>query len=259
MQIPYVNAKKSLGQNFMISDKVLSAEAAHATGKNVLEIGAGYGALTEKLCKEAKKVIAVEIDKDLCTMLKSNVTSKKLKILNKDFFKATDSELELPTIDIVIANIPYMLSSSVIEWLYTHKIQAVLCVQKEFAERMLAAPGSSQYSNLSVMTSLTFSITEIMEVQSTCFFPKPKVDSIVVYLKPRDFSIEDKVSDVISALMQHKRKKFRAALVAAHRTLHISKDQATQIAEQLGIEKRVVKMEPEEILNSAKNICGVIS
>src|SRR5690349_21760406 len=122
---------KSLGQNFLKNRDVAIAEAAHSYEKVVLEIGPGYGILTKELCKHAKRVIAVEKDANLYRFLTNEIKSKKLKLINKDFFKASDEELETEKIDIVIANIPYNLSSKVVEWLFTNSKQAVLCLQKE--------------------------------------------------------------------------------------------------------------------------------
>jgi len=130
MQVPEHRPKKSLGQSFLINEHYAEIEAAHAAGKTVLEIGAGSGMLTGKLCEVAKKVIAVEIDATLYNELKRRIKADNLKLINGDFFSISAEDLELKHIDIVIANIPYSLSSKTIEFLSENNLQAVLCLQK---------------------------------------------------------------------------------------------------------------------------------
>ena len=251
----YGRAVKALGQNFLTDAGVARAEAAHSHGKNVLELGPGYGILTKELCKHAKRVVAVEKDYRLYTYLRSNVVSRKLKLVNKDFFKATDLELETGKADIMISNIPYALSSKTIEWLYSRNLQAVLCLQKEFVEHMLAREGSDSYSRLSVMCSLLFSVTRMMRVPRSAFSPAPKVDSVLVYLKPRANSVSDEEKRAINALMQHKKKTFRRAVLDSRAFFRVGKDRLAVIAGGMGCsETRLFKMGPEEILAACREL-----
>ncbi len=257
----YTRPIKSLGQNFLKNEDIARAEAVHAHGKKVLELGPGYGILTRELCREAKKVIAVEKDANLYRMLKGEIKSKKLKLINKDFFKVDDDELETDTIDIMIANVPYNLSSKVIEWLLEHSMQAVLCLQKEFVEHMLAKCDTPRYSRLSVMSELSFSVTKIMDVSRGNFYPVPRVDSAIIYLKPKQAKVSEEEARLISLLMQHKNKRLRNALIDSHSYLGMEKAQiieATKSISKEQLEQRAYKLSPTQILETVKKIEKVL-
>lgn len=251
----YFRPIRALGQHFLVNRAVAEIEAEHARGKNVLELGSGYGVLTRELCKRAKRVIAVELDKNLFLMLKSTLKNKNLKLINKDFFEATSDELELESADLMVANVPYKLSSRVIDFLLEHRLQAVLCLQREFVQHMTAKPGTRNYSRLSVMFQLGFTHTKLVEVSRGSFRPMPNVDSIVIYIKPRGQSIGESERKIISAMMQHKKKTVKNALIDSCSHLEITSAWARALAESMGErESRVFKLSPEEILGVAKEV-----
>ncbi|MGC8567622.1 MAG: 16S rRNA (adenine(1518)-N(6)/adenine(1519)-N(6))-dimethyltransferase RsmA [Candidatus Micrarchaeia archaeon] len=243
--------KKAMGQNFLVCKNVAEAEAAHAVGKRVIEIGPGLGLLTHELCKNAKEVVAVEKDKVLYELLLQDLgVEKNVKILHGDFFKEDFNEA-----DIMISNIPYGLSSKTLIWLNKHNMEAVICIQKEFAERMLAKQGSKNYSRISIISNLNFSITKIMEVKSSCFYPKPKVDSMLLYIKPKKDKVPEQELGIISLFMEHKKKTLRNAIIASAKYLGISKKDATHIADNLKHEyERVFKLSPETLLEVANDL-----
>jgi len=248
-----VRSKKKLGQVFLVNEKVAEAEAAHCYGKVVLEVGPGLGMLTRALCSNAKKVIAVEKDYALYMTLKHEIGVKNIHLINKDFMKTTDDEIGLKEIDILISNIPYNLSSSIIEWLAQKKMQAVLCLQKEFVDHMLAKPDTRNYSKLSVITSLQFRVTKIMNVPKGNFRPIPKVDSVVIYLKPIGDALRKRDAELIGLLMLHKKKTLRNAIVDSHAHLSMSKDELRAIAQKVPQNgRRVFKLTPAEILGTAQ-------
>ena len=249
-----IASKRYMGKNFLISEAVAVAEAAHAEGKTVLEIGPGKGMLTKQLCMRARKVIAVEKDMRLFTTLLSVLQYDNLKLLNKDFFNATADELELDSIDIVIANVPYSMSSKIVVWLREHNKQAVLCLQKEFVEHMLAREGTHNYSRLSVMCALSFRITEIMRVPRSSFRPIPKVDSAVIFMKPKKESIAAQEDSAINMLMQHKKKTLRNAILDSR--LCAPEAVSGMFAEEQ-LQGRVFKMAPEDILSAARKLAAV--
>ncbi len=247
-----IRTKKRLGQVFLVNPAVAEAEAAHSYDKTVLEIGPGPGILTGALCKNAKRVIAVEKDSFMCTVLKHNVKSDRLKLINKDFFEATDDELEIDSVDILISNIPYNLSSKVIGWLGERKMQAVLCLQKEFVDHMLAVPDTRNYSKLSVYTSLMFKVTKIMNVAKGSFRPVPKVDSTVIYLKPKDVKIDKTALFMMGLIMQHKKKTVYNAILDSDSYIGMGRKELAKRCEKLGHRTdRVFKLAPEEILKVA--------
>ncbi len=248
----YFKSNKKLGQNFLININVAMAEAAHGEEKTVLELGPGKGILTEALCNVATRVLAVEKDERLFNYLSSKLQYGNLILLNKDFFNCTEQELELNKIDIMIANIPYNLSSKVISWLYTHNLEAILCLQKEFVEHMLAQEGSKSYSKLSVMCALSFRIVEIMKVSRKSFIPKPKVDSQVIYLKPMPSKVTREQEHIITLIMQHKKKLLRNALLDSFNGLSIAEAELSNFIDNSKLSsERVFKLSPSLILDTA--------
>lgn len=244
-----------MGQNFLINRSIAEAEAAHAVGKTVLEIGPGRGILTEELCRVAKKVIAVEKDSRLYDLLSANLHYDNLQLINADFIDEKDS---LPKVDIVISNIPYSLSSSVIEWLSERRVKAVLCLQKEFVEHMMARPDTRNYSMLSVASHLSFRVVKIMNVAAGSFRPIPMVGSVIVYLEPKEHAVSERERKILGLLMQHKKKTLRNALLDSEKQLGIEHGRLLKIAETLGIKERPFKMQPEELLEVSARIVKML-
>ncbi len=245
--------KKSLGQNFLVSEQIAEIEAAYASGRNVIEIGPGLGILTRQLCKEGKKILAVEKDTRVYNALIEMESHRNLKVLNADFFSLADEALG--GFDIVVSNIPYQLSSKTLMWLSNHSMEAVLCLQKEFVEHMLAKPGTKKYSKLSVMMALTNKVTQIMRVSRSNFYPVPKVDSIIILVKPLGRSINPKISSIIGMLMEHKKKRLKNAIADSSKYLGVSKEAAARISGRISNkEDRVFKLMPEQILETAGRI-----
>ena len=215
--------KHSLGQNFII-DEFLLEDIADESGITkddfVLEIGPGNGALTRCLCDRAKKVVAVEIDKSLIPLLKSNLKDyENVSIINADFMEL-DFDIILSKFSIletannsvgddilssreetkhyepsyghvlrapikVVANLPYYITSPIINILLQNPYvsEMTLMVQKEVAERIVATPGGRDYGILTLACNYFADTEMIMVVSKDCFFPKPKVDSAVVHFK----------------------------------------------------------------------------
>jgi 16S rRNA (adenine1518-N6/adenine1519-N6)-dimethyltransferase len=254
--IKSIGFNKRLGQNFLLDDGVAKAEAVHVSGKRVLELGPGLGILTRRLCEEADFVTAIEIDKKLSEFLSANLNSKNLKLINEDFFEVADRESK--NADIVASNVPYQLSSKLLFWISRKGMPAVLCLQKEFVNRMMAQPGTNEYSRLSVFCSLQFRISEIMGVPSSSFYPPPKVDSKVVYLKPKGADISEKSSDIISLIMEHKNKKLRNAIQDSSSMLGLDKAEARKIADSFDeCDSRVFTLSPEALLNVSNKLSSL--
>lgn len=229
---------------------IADIEAAYGEGRVVLEMGPGMGILTEALCKTAKRVIGVEKDEGLFERLQYTITAKNLTLMHKDFFDLTDKEIEKA--QIMISNIPYKLSSKVVFWLGAKKMSAVLCIQKEFVEHMVATPGTKSYSRLSVESSLRFKVYRVREVPPSCFHPRPHVDSEIVYLVPKNVDIDAGADKMITMLMVHKKKTLRNALIDSSRSLGIEKSVMRELADSLdGSDIRPLHMEPEKLLEVA--------
>lgn len=227
-------------------------EAGMAINRNVIEIGPGRGMLTHELCRHARRVLAIEIDRKLYDAYCEK--EKNLQLVNADFF---DGDTDISGYDMLVSNIPYSMSSKTLAWLFGHRIEAVLCLQKEFAEHMMAREGSGNYSRLSVITSLSFSVRKVAKVPAGCFSPKPKVDSMVVHMLPKETTVNREEMNVITLLMEHKKKTLRNALVDARQGFSLTKEEARGLAGRLEkAESRVFKLSPYELLSIARVING---
>ena len=191
------NFKKGFGQNFLIDSNILEniADAAGITEEDtVLEVGPGFGALTQVVAERAKKVIALEIDTKLIPILSETLAAyDKIEIINACVVKCDIEKRYAKKNDgkpfKVVANLPYYITTPIIMDML-EKRNAVdsmtVMVQKEVAERMQAGPGNSEYGALSIAVQF-YSEAEInMIVQPSCFMPRPKVASAVITLKLRN-------------------------------------------------------------------------
>lgn len=225
--------KHSLGQNFIVDEFLLEdiADESKITKDDfVLEIGPGNGALTRCLCDRAQKVVAVEIDKSLIPLLKSNLKDyENVSIINADFmeldFNIILNEFPAPRAHIkVVANLPYYITSPIINILLQNPYvsEMTLMVQKEVAERIVATPGSRDYGILTLACNYFADTEMIMVVSKDCFFPKPKVDSAVVHFKKHiartgEFheTDYDQLFKLIKASFAQRRKKLLNSLTNA--------------------------------------------
>jgi 16S rRNA (adenine1518-N6/adenine1519-N6)-dimethyltransferase len=242
---------KRMGQNFLVNSEIAERESLYGAGKTVLEIGPGLGILTKKLCAVAKKVIAVEKDSSILPIIRSEIKSKNLILINSDFLDMPETSFR--ECEITISNIPYSISSKVIMFLIRMKMPALLCLQKEFVNHMAASPGSKEYSRLSVITALNFNMNIMMNVSSRNFYPVPKVDSSIIFLKPRTAEINSREIELLSLIMEHKKKKIRNAIHDSREALKISKEKAFEVSEGLKEkDKRPFQMQPHELLETVR-------
>lgn len=212
-------------QHFLIDDRVLDripTYAAEFDRSRILEIGAGTGALTDRLLAVSNTVIAVERDPRLVSFLRDEfheeIDADRLVIIEGDA-----RSVSLPAYTVSISNLPYGISSPVLFRLLPQKRPVVVMVQREFAERMVATPGTSSYGRLSV-TVQHYGAAEIEEtVPKTAFSPAPAVDSAIVTVTPRTPSYEIPDEElffaIVRAVFTQRRKTTRNAL---RNTTHIS-------------------------------------
>ena len=231
--------KKSLGQHWLKDPEILAdiAEAAELTSDDVvLEIGPGLGTLTSRLLAQANSVTAVEFDADLARKLPGQFPGKKLTVVNQDILQFNLNQL--PKDYKVVANVPYYITSKIVEKLMTAENKpsiAVLLVQKEVAERIAADPGNMSVLSVSVQI---FAEAELdIEVPRQFFTPPPKVDSQVVVLRTRNNPLitpEDQRDffRIVKAGFSAKRKKLRSSLSGG---LGIDKGMAEELLKNAGI------------------------
>ena len=231
--------KKSLGQHWLKDPEILAdiAEAAELTCDDVvLEIGPGLGTLTSRLLARANSVTAVGFDTDLARKLPGQFPGKKLTVVNQDILQFDLNQL--PKNYKVVANVPYYITSKIVEKLMTAENKpsvAVLLVQKEVAERIAAEAGNMSILSVSVQI---FAEAELdIEVPRQFFTPPPKVDSQVVVLRTRNNPLitpEDQRDffRIVKAGFSAKRKKLRSSLSGG---LGIDKSAVEELLKNAGI------------------------
>jgi 16S rRNA (adenine1518-N6/adenine1519-N6)-dimethyltransferase len=226
-------------QNFLAAKTVAKtiAETIPLKGKRVLEIGAGKGALTTELAKRAKSVRAIEVDEKLFPSLLAAVE----KFSNVDCVRADARQSSFNGFDAVFGNLPYHLSSELLFKLLNSDFkQAVFLLQKEFAERVVAEPGSSGWSRLSVMAQARSHPSLQGFVPRTCFDPVPRVDSAILLLEARSEPLPVD-EELVRLLFQHKNQSVKKAFGHSHKALGVSKSDARSFAEKLPFSARRVR------------------
>lgn len=238
---------RRLGQHFLIDLNLmrLLIETAQIEASDVvLEVGCGTGSLTEALAQQAGKVIAVELDRMLCTITKNQLAkTENVEIINTDVLekKRTLSSTVTRAIELarqectgrllLVANLPYNVASPVILNLVTGPTAAdAVCVtvQRQVAERMTAAPGSSEYGTLSILLAATGDAKIIRVLKPAVFWPKPQVDSAMVRFVRQNEKVS-RIQDMklfsrtVSLFMGHRRKMLKAcARLAYPKTGHVA-------------------------------------
>lgn len=183
--------RKSLGQNFIIDLGVLDrmSEIAGLTKNDeVLEIGAGLGTLTAYLAERAKRVVAIEMDKRLFEKLNASLDHlPNLELIMGDVLRINIRGLSIGNKMKVISNLPYSISSPILIKLLENRdifSLVVIMIQREVGERITAGPGGRDYGSISVLLQTFFDISIELSVPPEAFWPRPKVDSVVLKLNP---------------------------------------------------------------------------
>ena len=243
---------KSLGQNFLINESILDeiVESADISDDDVvLEIGTGIGTLTSKLCERVKKVIAVEIDKNLLPILQETLSDfDNITIINKDILKIDINE-ELTNLGInqkikVVANLPYYITTPIIMKILEEKVNVdcmVLMLQKEVANRINATTSTKDYGSLSIAVQYYCDTDIVCKVPKNSFIPEPNVDSLVIKLsvnEKRKVDIEDE--DLFFKIVRgsfSKRRKTILNSLAGYENL-VDKEKIEKILEKANIDTK---------------------
>ena len=241
--------RKSLGQNFLIDQNILMKiinVGSVCSSDLVLEVGPGLGVLTAELLERAGMVVAVEYDRGFYSFLKQNFSDyHNFKLENHDILKLNLGGLlevyqeKFKSLK-VIANLPYYITTPVIFSLLESKIpwsKMVFMVQKEVAQRLVAAPGSNDYSALTVMLSFCGRVELVGNVPKTVFYPSPQVDSAIVSITPGavDWELYPYLHRVVKAAFGQRRKMILNAL-AAGEAFFSNKMELQAVLEQLAID-----------------------
>ncbi len=261
--------KKGLGQNFLSSQEVLEriAVAAEIDGEGVIEIGPGFGVLTNELAKRAEKVLALEIDDRLIPILKDTLCEyDNVKVINEDVLKADVARLIEDEFDgervSVAANLPYYITTPIITALIEGGLplkNLVVMVQKEVADRITASPGTKNYGAISVLCQYYTKTELLCVVGADLFVPPPKVDSAEVKMafraKPAvEVKDEKMFFRTVKAAFSQRRKTLLNCLVS---NFDRTKSELTYIMQSVGIEptRRGETLSLEEYAKHAEALC----
>ena len=244
---------KSLGQNFLIDESVLDKMIAGSgidENTNVIEIGPGFGTLTQRLCMNAKKVVAIEIDSTAVPILEKNLEEfNNLKIINDDVLKCDLEKIiaeEFGGENIkIVANLPYYITTPIIMHILESRVKTdSLCImiQKEVAQRIAAKPSTKDYGALTVAVNYYSTPRLICNVPPSSFIPMPKVSSSVISLdirkEPPVTLINEKgYFKVVKAAFGQRRKTLLNALSNSC-AIPLSKDEVLKVLTGCGIDEK---------------------
>ena len=213
-----IKAKKSLGQNFLIDQNIINKILliSDIKNKSVLEVGPGTGNLTSHIIKKnPKKFFVIEKDEDLVLKL-SNDFKDKIKIINDDVLNVNEKNIDDDKL-VVFGNLPYNISTEILcKWILNLDKKnfwfscLILMFQKEVADRIISNFDTSKYGRLSILSHWKLDIEKICDVKPSSFLPKPKVDSSLLFFKPKInfFKIENpKNLEIITRVFFSQRRK----------------------------------------------------
>lgn len=243
LQANHLRLTKKRGQNYLIDPGAI-ARIVHACGLNgdvsVVEIGAGLGALTESLAKEARRVLAVEVDAGICPLLKQRAAQwPGVSVACQDILTLQDEAL---TNAVVVGAIPYAITSPILVWLTErrrHLRYAVLVTQKEVAQRLVARPGTKAYGRLTLLAQYGWEIKALFTIARSAFFPQPSVDSTCLQFLPRRNSLlpperEALFFAIVKAAFSQRRKQLVNNLQRIEHAPAVSRERIGRLLKELG-------------------------
>lgn len=263
---------KSLGQNFLIDGNIVKniVEKSGITDEDiVLEIGPGFGTLTEELALNAKKVISIEKDNRLMEVLDYTLQNyDNVKIINEDFLKIDLEKIFIEEAEgqklKVVANLPYYITTPILERIIENKnyfSTVSVMVQEEVARRVVASPNNKDYGSLTLYLEYNCEKEILMKVPRTVFMPSPKVDSAILYLKlvHRDLDVdEDYLFKFIRSGFTKRRKNIMNSLSKGF--VNISKEELKEILSSLELSGnlRAENLSLQDYINITKKYTEMI-
>lgn len=221
-----LHAKKSWGQNFLIDERAyesIIAACCLAPGDAVVEIGSGLGTLTSCLLATGARVVAIERERDMCAVLRAELGDQPRFTLREENALQVDYEAlgrELGPRIVIAGNLPYQIASPLLfRFLAARAVvrRIVIMIQREVADRLLAQPGTEDYSALAAQVQIVARVRRVCQVGRRGFIPAPRVDSTVVLLEPQEqpmVPVRDlsRYGQVVRAAFGQRRKTLRNAL-----------------------------------------------
>ena len=216
-----IKAKKSLGQNFLIDKNIINKiiDTTNIEGKSVLEIGPGTGNLTSSILKmKPKEFFVIEKDINLSELLNKQYRNK-IVIINKDVLKFDEKKLSKEKL-IVFGNLPYNISTEILsKWIINLDKDEFwfeslsLMFQKEVADRIIAKFNTSNYGRLTILANWKLEIIKICDIQPSSFTPKPKIQSTLLFFKPKkkfvNFKNPENLERITRVFFNHRRKMIK--------------------------------------------------
>lgn len=251
-----IHANKSLGQNFLINNEVVSTiiESADISNKDlVIEIGPGLGTLTSRLLEKAGKVICVELDDRMISILEdrfklyNNFELIHNDVLKVDLNKIIEENLENSNLKTakIVANLPYYITTPIIMKLLEEKLNIetiTVMIQKEVADRLVALPGTKNAGAITYSVYYYADAIKIIDVERNSFIPEPNVTSTVIQLKIRKESLlqvenEELMFKIIKQAFMQRRKTLVNAL--SNLAIFNNKEEIIQLLKELNINEKV--------------------
>lgn len=247
--------QKKFGQNFLIDTHVLNkiiGAAGITSDDMVLEVGPGIGTMTQYLCESARKVIAVEIDKNLIPILENDTLKDydNVRVINEDILKLDINKLVNEENDgkpiKVVANLPYYITTPIVMGLFESHVpieSITIMVQKEVADRMQVGPGTKDYGALSLAVQYYAKPEIVANVPPNCFMPRPNVGSAVIKLTrhekpPVDVKDEALMFKLVRAAFNQRRKTLQNSINNSPE-LHLSKEQVVRALDEMGLSQTI--------------------
>ena len=251
--------KKGLGQNFLNNENILKkiVSISNLKNKNIIEIGPGKGALTKHIiAQEPKSLILIEKDKSLKSYLDKFIHQKEsqLKIIYDDVLKVNLKEITPNKKSVIIGNLPYNISTTLIVNLLTIMSDfafMIFMVQSEVANRLCAKVSSKEYGRISVLSQLFCKIEKIFDIGPENFFPQPKVNSTLIKINPiKKLSFKyDDFDYLLKKAFCFRRKKIRNNLLRC-----LPKINYFDLEKKFDLDKRPQDFTPEEYLKIFENL-----
>ena len=253
----HIHANKNLGQNFLVDDDTVSGiiEVANISKEDlVIEIGPGLGTITKELLERAGKVICIELDERMITILNDRFSLyNNFELINEDVLKVNLQELinkESFKTTKIVANLPYYITTPIIMKLLEERldIEAItVMIQKEVAERLVAEPGKGESGAITYAINYYTKPKIVLQVPNTAFIPEPKVNSTVIQLdvqKEPTVKVlnEEKLFELIKIAFMQNRKTLVNALTNSNK--YGSKETVEKVIEKMGLD---LKIRPEKL------------
>jgi len=237
-----------MGQCFLVDGRQLSriaGELGARPGDSVLEIGAGLGALTDELLKSGATVYAVERDRRFLQVLTDRLRDQgSLQLVRSDILEMDLGSYAMGTPHslLVVGNIPYSLTSPILEFLLKQRTwvkRVLLTIQKEVADRIVAKPGGKVCSSISLMVQVAFKPSIAFTIHPGAFYPQPKVTSALLRLDPLEKPVvppdqEEAVLKLVRGIFTHRRKTLLNALLTAG--IDLDKEETARRLKAVGID-----------------------